>query len=65
MSNETTNEPFSVTITWLPEDVQNLLPDLSEDEAEEALIKVSKILKDRSTEEGWQILEDALSFSGY
>ena len=59
------NEEFSVTITWLPADVLSLRPNLTADEAEQALRVVAKVVKDRSIEEGWQILDDALFFSGY
>lgn len=60
MSTENT-----VTITWSPEDVQQLIPQLTYDQACEALERVAQVLKDRSIEEGWTILSDALFFNGY
>lgn len=58
-------EEYQVSITWYPEDVQQLVNGLSLDEATEALQKVSKNLRDRSTEYGWEVLEIALSMEGY
>lgn len=49
-----------VTITWNWEDVQTLRDDWDKAQCQEALHSISKLLKDRSIEEGWQILEDLI-----
>ena len=54
----------TITISWCAEDLQSLRPELSINQAEELLMKFSKPLTDRSTEEGWQILRDLLSLEG-
>lgn len=59
------SKPFTVTTTWCPDDVLELRPHLTDEEAEQALRDVAKVLHERMVEEGWTILEDALFFSGY
>jgi hypothetical protein len=54
----------TITISWCAEDLQSLRPELSINQAQELLMKFSKPLTDRSTEEGWQILRDLLSIEG-
>ena len=50
-----------VVITWGWEDLQSLRPSWTEEKCVETLTKISKTLKDRSIEEGWDILRDLLS----
>jgi hypothetical protein len=52
---------YEVVITWEWEDLQSLRPSWTEDKCVETLIKISKTLKERSVEEGWDILRDLLS----
>lgn len=49
-----------VYIVWSLEDVQAIYPELSNELALEALQQVAESLKDRSTEEGWEILRTLL-----
>jgi len=58
-------DEYKVYIVWSYEDVQTLSPNLSNEEAINALNKVKRTLKERSTEEGWEILETALEMHGY
>lgn len=58
------SERLKVTITWVPEDIQTLRPEMSDEEAEDALADIGKYLQDRSTELGWQVMEDLLDFRG-
>lgn len=51
------NEEDQVTIRWSYEDVKALRPDFSDEKALEILDKCARSLKDRSTEEGWLILD--------
>jgi len=55
----------NVYIVWSYEDVLSLCPNLSEDDAVEALRQVARGLNERSTEEGWEILECLLEMRGY
>ena len=64
MSKEVRDEN-KVYIVWSYEDVQALLPHLSNEEALEALREVGEALKQQSTSEGWQILETVLEEYGY
>ena len=50
-----------VIIKWGIEDVLHLRPNLTEGQAEKMLTAVSRPLKDRNIEEGWQILETLVS----
>lgn len=54
-----------ITLVWSPEDIQELCPNMSDEEAIEALHTIRDTFKDRSTEEGWNILECALEVYGY
>lgn len=63
--DEENRDPDAVYIVWHYDDVQSLCPQLSDEEATEALQEVGEYLKDRSTEEGWQILEALLQDRGY
>lgn len=58
-------DPDAVYIVWRYEDVQTLCPQLSDEEAIEALQEVGDRFKDRSTEEGWEILKTLLDLNGY
>ena len=49
-------------ITWSVDDIKSIRPEWSDEECAEAARYVAKVLQDRSTEEGWQILEDLLCF---
>ena len=51
------SETGEVVIRWSAEDVMSLRPDLTKEQAEELLMEVSRSLKDRSIEQGWEILE--------
>jgi len=57
--------PDQVHISWDAEDVQTLSMHLTYEEALEALQKVSKPLREVSTQYGWEILETALESEGY
>jgi len=57
--------PDQVHISWDAEDVQSLSMHLTYEEALEALQKVSKPLREVSTQYGWEILETALASEGY
>jgi SepF-like predicted cell division protein (DUF552 family) len=48
---------MAITITWQAEDVQVLMPDLTLEQAEDALQDVGGQLQDRSVEFGWDVLE--------
>lgn len=63
--DEENRDPNAVYIVWHYEDVQSLCPQLSDEEAIEALQEIADSLKDRSTEEGWQILEALLQERNY
>ena len=57
--------PAQVHISWDAEDVQTLCMNMTDEQALEALQKVSKHLRDRSIEYGWEVLEMLLSMDGY
>lgn len=57
--------PDQVHISWDAEDVQTLSMHMTDEQALEALQKVSKHLRDRSIEYGWEVLEMLLSMDGY
>jgi hypothetical protein len=63
--DEENRDPDAVYIVWHYDDVQSLCPQLSDEEAIEALQEVAENLKDRSTEEGWEILETLLEMHNY
>lgn len=52
---------YEVMISWNWHDLQALRPKWTQKKCEETLIKISKTLKERSIEEGWDILRDLLS----
>jgi hypothetical protein len=55
----------TISIVWSYEDVQALSPNLSDQEALEVFNKISRSLKDRSIEEGWEILKTLLELHEY
>ena len=55
----------TIFVVWSPEDIQSLVPELSDADAIEALHTIRDSFKDRSTEEGWNILETLLEIYGY
>lgn len=57
--------PDQVHISWDAEDVQTLSMNMTDEQALEALQKVSKHLRDRSIEYGWEVLEMLLAMDGY
>lgn len=57
--------PDQVHISWDAEDVQTLSMNMTDEQALEALQKVSKALREVSTQYGWEILETALASEGY
>lgn len=57
-------QSYEVVIRWTWEDIQELRPQLSQNECEAALKEIGKILRDRSFEEGWTILHDLLEING-
>lgn len=63
--DEENRDPDAVYIVWRYEDVQALCPQLNDEEAIEALQEVGDHLKDRSTEEGWEILKSLLDLNGH
>jgi len=58
----TDNEKKTVTITWSPEDIQDLRPDWSFERCEEWLAANGKRIRDRSVELGYEVIEDLLSY---
>jgi hypothetical protein len=61
-ANQTVNK---VSIIWSYEDIQSICPQLSDDEAIEALQTIHDTFKDRATEECWQVLELILEDYGF
>jgi hypothetical protein len=59
------NEDNQIRIVWSPEDIQSLVPNMSDADAIEALHTIRDSFKDRATEEGWNILETLLEMYGY
>lgn len=55
----------TISIVWSSEDIQTICPDMSDTEAVEALHTIRDSFKDRSIEEGWNILEILLEMYGY
>ena len=55
----------TISVVWSPEDIQSLIPNMSDADAIEALHTIRDSFKDRSTEEGWNILETLLEIYGY
>lgn len=55
-------EEHVCTITWQIDDVAELMKGSSRSEIKEVAKKSAKVLSDRSTEEGWEILSDLVNF---
>lgn len=55
------NQSQTVTITWDWSDVQALRLDWTREQCEGKIAKISKVLRERSIEEGWIILQDLLT----
>jgi hypothetical protein len=62
---QSTKQEYLSQITWSIGDLQSLRPQWSIDKCRSVASKVSPVLRDRSTEEGWQILKDAIGFLEY
>lgn len=58
-------DPTQVHISWDIEDVQTLSMHMTDEQALEALQKVSRVLRDESISYGWDTLEIALASEGY
>lgn len=58
-------DPTQVHISWDIEDVQTLSMHMTDEQALEALQKVSRVLRDESISYGWDTLEIALLSEGY
>lgn len=56
------DEQFICSIVWTTPDIEQIRPEWSSDKVQDAAGYVAEHLQDRSTEEGWQILEHLLSF---
>jgi hypothetical protein len=54
-----------VSIVWSFEDIQALIPSMSDEEAKECLSIIGRSLKERSIEQGWEILETLLLDENY
>lgn len=52
---------MSVVIAWTSEDIKTLRPDWSEEQCEDFLQRIEDVLRDRSIEFGWTIIESELS----
>ena len=50
-----------VTITWNWEDIQAERPEWTQEDCEITLDRISRVLTERSIEEGWYIIRDLLS----
>ena len=64
-ANKMAKDENTISVVWSPEDIQSLVPDMSDADAIEALHTIKDSFKDRSTEEGWNILETLLEMYGY
>jgi hypothetical protein len=51
-------------VSWTAEDVQTLRPEMTTEQAEEALQGIEKHLRDRLVELGWEVMDDLLRFEG-
>jgi hypothetical protein len=51
-------------VSWTAEDVQTLRPEMTTEQAEEALQSIEKHLRDRLVELGWEVMDDLLRFEG-
>lgn len=54
-----------VVVIFTSDDVQQLRPSLSKDEAQEALDRVARYFSDRLIELGWEALDSLLHMEGY
>ena len=60
MKRKNNGGEYKVSITWRWEDVKEMRSDWTKEQCLEALQSVGRSFKDRSIEEGWQILEDLI-----
>jgi len=60
-----TKDENTISVVWSPEDIQSLIPELSDVDAIEALHTIRDSFKERATEQGWEILETLLEIYGY
>lgn len=51
------DEQFICSIVWTTPDIENIRPEWPADKVQEAAGYAAKHLQDRSTEEGWEILD--------
>jgi hypothetical protein len=51
-------------VSWTAEDVQTLRPEMTTEQAKEALQSIEKHLRDRLVELGWEVMDDLLRFEG-
>lgn len=55
-------EEHVCTVVWCVDDVATLMQGSTKEQIKEVAKKSAKTLSDRSTEEGWQILDDLVDF---
>jgi hypothetical protein len=55
----------TISVVWSPEDIQTICPEMSDADAIEALHTIRDSFKDRTIEEGWNIMEILLEMYGY
>ena len=60
-----TKDENTISVVWSPEDIQSLIPEMSDVDAIEALHTIRDSFKERATEQGWEILEILLEIYGY
>ena len=58
---EEISHEYICDITWQTDDIKSIRPHYTDEQLQEAAQYVAGVLQDRSTEEGWDILEIALS----
>jgi len=51
---------MSVVIAWTAEDIKTLRPGWTEEQCEDFLQQIENVLRDRSIEFGWTIIESEL-----
>ena len=51
---------YYANVRWAIEDIQQLRPNMTDEMAEDFLIKNQKHIRDRSTEFGWTVIESLL-----
>jgi hypothetical protein len=54
-----------VSIIWSFEDIQALIPSMSNEDAKDILNDIGRSLKERSIEFGWEVLQTLLLDEGY